>query len=165
VKKRCNIQTIIILSRVARHYCALILLKKLFKCNVKLVISENKKIRAEKMRCNHENCGDREKIWLTFKYNGRERGLKPHLYCAKCGLIKNGSSDKPRRMGYYINKITVIGKEIKITKVQMRLVSIELEKRGIDDAYGMNSHDQEEIFIEVLRHYVNVSEQIIRRFL
>ena len=117
------------------------------------------------MRCDHESCGDSEKVWLPYKCNGRERGLKPHVYCAKCGLVKNTSPDKPHRMGYYINIIAAMSKEIKITKVQMRLVSIELEKRGIDDIYGMDSYNQDEIFIQVIKQYVNVGEQIIHRFL
>jgi hypothetical protein len=68
-------------------------------------------------------------------------------------------------MGYYINIIAAMSKEIKITKVQMRLVSIELEKRGIDDIYGIDIYNQEKIFIEVLKQYINVREQVIRSFL
>jgi hypothetical protein len=117
------------------------------------------------MRCEHESCGNNEKIWLPYKYHDRERGLKPHLYCTKCGLVKNASPDKPRRMGYYINIMAAMSKEIKVTKVQMRLISIELERRGIDDVYGIDRSNQEEIFIEVMRRYINVSEQTIRKFL
>lgn len=115
--------------------------------------------------CEHRDCGNKEKVWLPYIYRGLERGLKPHVFCTKCGLVKSASSDKPRRLGYYTNIIAMLGREIKVTKVQMRLISLELERRGIDDIYGIDRHCQEKLFIEVVRQYVNVSEQIINSFL
>ena len=53
--------------------------------------------------CEHKISGSREKIWLTYYFEGRERGLKPHPYCIECGLIKNLSSEKPLSIGYFMN--------------------------------------------------------------
>lgn len=117
------------------------------------------------MSCKHVNCGTKEKVWLQYVYQGRERGLMPHVYCTKCGLVKSASSDKPRRLGYYINIVAMLGKEVKVTEVQMRLISMELEKQGLDDIYSMDRHCQEKLFIKVVKQYVNVSEQIINKFL
>lgn len=117
------------------------------------------------MGCNHINCGSKEKIWLNYTYHGLERGLKPHLYCKHCGAIKSESSCKPRRFGYYINIIAEIAKEFKITKVQIRLISVELQRSGFDDFYSMDNSIQEKIFIETVRKYVNLPEQAIKQFL
>lgn len=117
------------------------------------------------MRCNHKSCGNAEKVWLPYEYMGREQGLKPHLFCKDCGLLKNESSEKPRRIGYYINTIVDIGKEVKITKVQMRLICKELERQGIEDNYGMDKHMQENLFTDVVKRYVSVSDEAICRHL
>ncbi len=117
------------------------------------------------MSCNHANCGTKDKVWLPYVYHGRDRGLMPHVYCIRCGLVKSASSDKPRRLGYYINVISTLGKEVKVTKVQTRLIFLELERQGIDDIYSMDRCCQEKLFIETVKKYVNVSEQIIRKYL
>ncbi len=116
------------------------------------------------MRCNHNSCGDREKVWLPYKYNNLDRGLKPHLYCTHCGVVKTSSSDKPRRLGYYINIVAALSNEIKVTKVQMRLISLELQKLQIDDIYSIDRRLQEKLFIEAVQKYVRISEQYIRKF-
>jgi hypothetical protein len=114
------------------------------------------------MGCNHESCGDADKVWLLHTYRGLECGLKPHPYCAKCGEVKNLSSEKPRNIGYYINAVAALSKEVKIAQVQMRLLCQEMEKAGLDDAYGMDREQQERLFIEILKRCLNVSENSIR---
>ncbi len=117
------------------------------------------------MGCDHRDCGTKEKVWLSYSYKGLQRGLKPHLFCVKCGLVKSSSSDKPRRLGYYINIIADLSKTVKITKVQMRLISMDLEKNGIDDIYSMDKCCQEALFTKIVRQYINIPEQAIYRFL
>lgn len=117
------------------------------------------------MACNHNSCGDKEKVWLPHKYHGLDRGLKPHLYCTRCGMVKIVSLDRPRRLGYYINIITGLAKEFKITKVQIRLIAIELQKLGVDDIYSMDKRIQERIFVETVRKYSNLPERVIKQFL
>ncbi|NPV63884.1 MAG: hypothetical protein HPY61_14885 [Methanotrichaceae archaeon] len=114
---------------------------------------------------NHRSCGNQEKVWLPFEYMGREQGLKAHLFCTKCGLVKNGSSDKPRRLGYYINLVAELGKEVKVTRVQMRLISLDLQKRGVDDVYTMDKCMQEKIFLETVKQYLNISDSVISSYL
>jgi len=58
-----------------------------------------------------------------------------------------------------------MSRDFRVTKVQMRLISKELERCGIDDNYGIDRHQQEELFIDVVQRYLNVQEQIIRGFL
>ncbi len=117
------------------------------------------------MGCEHRDCGSKEKVWLPYNYRGLECGLKLHAFCIKCGLVKSSSSDKPRRLGYYINIVAGLSERVKITKVQMRLISMDLEKEGIDDVYSMDKCCQETLFIEVVRRYVNISDRAIREYL
>lgn len=111
--------------------------------------------------CEHNSCGSQEKVWLPYFYNGRERGLKPHPYCADCGLVKNLSSDRPHAIGFYMNVIASLGKFYKISKVQIRLMVKEMEKLELCDSYGMDKQQQEKLFIEIARRTLNVPERAI----
>jgi len=97
--------------------------------------------------CEHKTCGSSEKVWLPFLYRGMECGLKPHPYCAECGLIKNLSSEKPRKAGFYINVISTLSNRTKISQAQMRLISQELD-RSLDDGYGMDRFMQDALFFK-----------------
>lgn len=109
-------------------------------------------------RCKHESCGTAEKVWLPYEFEGRSRGLKLHSYCILCGVVKNVSSDKAKRMGYYTNTLARLG----ITEVQRRLIIKELERMDFDDAYSMTGSEQEEVFINVVQKYSKVPEDRIR---
>ena len=111
--------------------------------------------------CVHKNCGTREKVWLPYLYQGRERGLKPHPYCAECGLVKNLSSERPRQIGYFINLITELGKHHKIAKVQIRLMVLEMQNQSLNDSYGMDRQQQEKLFVEIAKRCLNVPERAI----
>ncbi len=99
--------------------------------------------------CKHESCGVTENIWLPYKYDGRSRGLKSHPYCIHCGVVKNISTDRAKPMGYYMNRLT----RMSITKVQMRLIVKELERRNFDDSYFLTRSDQEKLLNQVLQKY------------
>ncbi len=113
------------------------------------------------MGCEHKSCGGSEKVWLPYYYDGRVRGLKPHPYCIDCGLIKNLSSDRPHTIGYYMNILSELSKLYKIAQVQMRLVSQEFEKQGLEDSYGMDRQQQERLFMEIVKKYMNVPERAV----
>ena len=80
---------------------------------------------------------------------GKDRGLKPHLYCVECGLVKSLSSDKSRKIVFYINIVAASGERLNISQAQMRLVSIELQDAGLDDSYGMDRYQQEVLFTQI----------------
>jgi hypothetical protein len=102
---------------------------------------------------------------LPYTYQGRECGLKAHPYCVECGTIKNLSSDRPRNVGYYINLIATLSKEFKIAQVQMRLVAQEMERCGIEDLYGIDRQQQEKLFIDIVKKFLNVPEKAVSRLL
>jgi len=111
--------------------------------------------------CAHRDCGTQEKVWLPYFYKGRERGLKPHPYCAECGLVKNLSSERPRQIGYFINLIAKIGNRYKIAQVQVRLMVLEMQQQGLEDSYGMDRQQQEKLFLKIAKRCLNVPERVI----
>jgi hypothetical protein len=115
--------------------------------------------------CNHKNCGTREKDWLPYFYQGRERGLKPHPYCTECGLVKNLFSERPRQIGYFINLIAELGQHYKIAQVQVRLTVLEMQQQGLDDSYGIDRQQQEKLFVEIANRCLNIPERIIAEIL
>jgi hypothetical protein len=115
--------------------------------------------------CEHKISGSKEKVWLPYYYEGRDRGLKPHPYCIECGLIKNLSSERPRRIGFFMNVIAELGKRHKIAQVQIRLIALEMEKQSLDDIFGMDRLQQEKLFIEITTRILNVPKKAVKELL
>lgn len=111
--------------------------------------------------CEHKSCGNVEKVWLPYVFMGRECGLKPHPYCAECGVVKNLSSERPRGIGFYVNVIVALSKSYRIAQVQMRLISLEMEGLELDDHYALDRHQQEKLFLDIVKKYVNVPESTL----
>jgi len=117
------------------------------------------------MKCEHVSCGTSEKIWLPYSFRGKERCLKPHYYCTKCGLVKTNSSDNRRSIGYYINLVSNIGRYYKVTQIQMRMISMNLENESMDDPYGLDRTMQDKLFIKILKKYINLPENFLLEML
>ena len=115
--------------------------------------------------CEHKISGSKEKIWLPHYFEGRDRGLKPHPYCKECGLVKSLSSDRLHSIGYFMNIIAELGKHHKISQVQTRLIALEMEKQSISDAFGIDRHQQEILFIEITTRILNVSARSVTQLL
>ena len=115
--------------------------------------------------CEHKISGSKEKVWLPYYYEGRDRGLKPHPYCMECGLIKNLSSERPRRIGFFMNVIAELGKHYKIAQVQIRLIAQEMEKQSLEDKFGMDRLQQEKLFIEITTRILNVPKREVKELL
>jgi len=115
--------------------------------------------------CTHRSCGTKEKVWMPYIYEGRARGLKPHPYCAECGLVKNLSSERPHQIGYFINVIAQLGQHYKITKVQVRLLVLEMQRQNLEDSYGMDRSQQENLFMDLAKKYLNIPERVIAEML
>jgi hypothetical protein len=115
--------------------------------------------------CEHQISGSKEKIWLPYYYEGRDRGLKPHPFCTECGLIKNLSSDRPRSIGYFMNVIAELGEHYKIAQVQTRLIVLEMEMQSMDDRFGIDRQQQEKLFIEITTRILNVPARAVSELL
>jgi hypothetical protein len=83
----------------------------------------------------------------------------------ECGAVKNLSSERPREMGYYMNVIADLGCKTKISQSQIRLIAKEIERLELDDKYAMDRHQQEKLFIEIVRKYIHVTKQAISNLL
>jgi len=114
--------------------------------------------------CNYKIHEEQEKVWPAHRSAKLESGTWPQPYSSKPGL-SGISANKPRRLGYYINIIAKMSKEIKVTQAQMRLIALELQKKDIDGILIMDKCGQERLFIETVRRYVNVPEEAVREFL
>jgi len=115
--------------------------------------------------CSHRSCGTEQKIWLPVRNDGKSE-VVPHPWCIKCGMVKNISSDRAKKMGYWINILSYISNRFNITQAQKRLVVKELESYdGFDDAYSMRGSSQQKIFVEVVKKYLNIREETIYSFL
>jgi hypothetical protein len=79
----------------------------------------------------------------------------------ECGAVKNLSSERPRNIGYYLNVIAEMGLMIKISKVQVRLIVQEMERLEFDDKYALDRQQQEKLFIEIIKKYLDVPEHVI----
>lgn len=115
--------------------------------------------------CEHNLSGSREKIWLPYYFEGRERGLKPHPYCTECGLIKNLCSDRLRSIGFFMNLIADLGQRHKIAKTQVRLIALEMERLRLDDNFGMDRQQQEDLFVDIAVKILNVPPRSVLELL
>ncbi len=51
-----------------------------------------------------------------------------------------------------------------MAKAQIRLMALDMKNYDIDDNYGMDRHQQEELFIKIVQKYANVPDWVLRRF-
>lgn len=120
------------------------------------------------LKCDHIDCGTRDKIWLPHKVRDLPKGLKSHPFCIKCGMVKNIGSDRAVGSGYFINVISRIEKYIKIpgASVRMRLLVKDLEKiEDFEDTYSMSRFEQEKVLINLIKKYYQIPEKTIINFL
>lgn len=128
------------------------------------------------VKCYHENCGREDRIWLprdikTSDYmsiNGKDlifNDIALHHWCIKCGCIKNISDDQPKKIGHWINILSIITKKFKISQTQKRLVLKQLESyEYFDDIYGITGSIQKEVFINTVRKYCGLNERTINSY-
>jgi len=90
-----------------------------------------------------------------------------HPYCGDCGTVKNVSSDRGRKLGYFITSLSRLKKRLgnkgyRVTDVQIRLISKELEEfPEFTDYWWITFSRQRELFVEIVRKYIRVSPQAI----
>lgn len=112
--------------------------------------------------------------WLPLLRNLSKMTLAPHPYCDKCGLVRNVGPDRPRKLGYYVDKLSEIEKYLKnedskggknkLTEAQKRLIVKEMENEEIfNDLYGVMESTQEKRFIEIVQKYrSDIEERVIK---
>ncbi|MBS3781581.1 MAG: hypothetical protein KGY66_03755 [Candidatus Thermoplasmatota archaeon] len=124
--------------------------------------------------CPHmSNDGD----WLPLLRRDTELTLSLHPYCENCGLVRNVGPDRPRKLGYYVDKLSELENYLKnedskkgknkLTEVHKRLIVKEMEEEKVfNDLYGVLASTQEEKFVEILKKYrPDLEECVIRYYL
>ncbi len=112
------------------------------------------------MDCVHES---NRKDWVKMQ-NGI---MKLHPYCNKCGTVKNVSSDKGKKISYFVETLSRLRKILekrgyKVSEAQIRLIVKELsEIEGFDDVWWITFSKQKEIFIRIVRKYIRVSKDLL----
>ena len=128
------------------------------------------------VRCHHDSCGREDRIWLPnnaissydmgFTDNkGKSCDVSLHYWCVLCGCVKDISDDRPQKMGYWVNILSSISKEYKVTQSQKRLVVKELESyEYFDDIYGITGSSQRDVFVKAVKKFCGISERAINSF-
>lgn len=114
--------------------------------------------------CAHHVCGKEQRIWIHTKdsYSSVEK----HLYCTQCGTVQNLSDDRPKALGYWMNKLGWIGFELGLSQCQKRLIATELEKNPyLNDTFGSFGSGQEELFLQIVSSYCDLSKLDCQRIL
>jgi len=115
----------------------------------------------EKPICRHRSIDD---DWLPLLRRKSEMTLAPHPYCNKCGLVRNIGPDRPRKIGFYVDKLSELerylknedskGGKSKLTEAQKRLIVKDMaEQEVFNDLYGVLASTQKDKFIEIIRKY------------
>ena len=117
------------------------------------------------MICNHESCSREKRIWLPIDHysNGTDASL--HHWCIHCGLVKNISDDRAKRMGYWMNILSKISYHFSFTQCQKRLIANELRSYDqFEDGYGTTGSAQKELFGKIVKKYCNININTIYSF-
>src|SRR3989304_5719732 len=115
------------------------------------------------MKCEHQSCGGKEKVWLPHISREEDHGLRSHPYCIHCGAIKNISSDKPRKIGHYLNVLSEIRKNFRISDAQISLIVNDLNsKEDFEDPYWTTGLSQEKMFLISIKKHCNIQENAIK---
>jgi hypothetical protein len=113
------------------------------------------------MPCEHKSSNSKD--WMEMP-NGI---LKLHPYCSKCGVVKNITSDRGKKLSYFISALsrlrkTLENKGYRISDAQIRLIVKELtEIEGFEDTWWITFSKQKEIFVNVVQKYIRVSKDVI----
>ena len=111
--------------------------------------------------CMHQSCGAEKFIWLPVTIE--EKGdIMPHPWCTRCGVVKNISQSKGKKMGYWMNLLANIVRRFAISQAQKRLIAKELQAYdGFDDVYAITFAAQQRIFTDIINRHCKLSKNIV----
>jgi len=106
--------------------------------------------------CSHKVCGKEKNIWFPTK--DRYSSVKRHVYCINCGRIQNISDDRPRPVGYWMNKLGSLSFDLDLTQCQKRLIAKEIENTEyFHDTFSSFGSGQKALFIKIVSSYCDAS--------
>jgi len=117
------------------------------------------------MPCLHKSCSYEDRIWLPIRDDLSSDAVL-HPWCINCGLIKNISDDRSRKIGYWMNILSKISNRFSITQCQKRLIANEITASNeFGDTYGITGFSQKEMFIKIIKKYCNINHNTIDAFI
>lgn len=107
--------------------------------------------------CTHQVCGKEDRVWLSDTPD-KFGSIEQHTWCTECGLVQNRSEDRPKKIGYWMNKLGSICYELGITQAQKRLMAKKIEEEAyFQDSFGSYGSGQQELFIQIISKYCDTS--------
>jgi len=106
--------------------------------------------------CSHQICSKEKSIWFPTKdlYSSVEK----HLYCTNCGVIQNITEDRPKAVGYWMNKLGSLSVELGLTQCQKRLIAKDIEMNSyFHDTFSSYGSSQKKMFIHIISSYCDTS--------
>jgi hypothetical protein len=114
--------------------------------------------------CSHKVCGKERNIW--YPTADRYSSIKRHKYCVECGNIQNLSEDRPRPLGYWMNKLGVLCFQLDLTQCQKRLIAKEIEgTEYFQDSFSSFGSGQKALFIKIVNRHCDASSVDFDSFL
>jgi len=122
-------------------------------------------------KCSHCSTDD---DWLPLLRDRSKMTLALHPYCDNCGLVRNVGPDRPKKLGYYVDKLSELerylkqedskGSHNKLTEAQKRLIVKDMKDHEVfNDLYGVMASTQREKFIDTVQKYrPDIEERVIR---
>ncbi len=106
-------------------------------------------------KCKHISCNHKDKIWISEE---NSYDIKRHPWCINCGVVKNISTDRPKKLGFWMNILSRLSNSHKIKKCQIRLISKELQESDLfNDLYSISGSSQKKLFLGVIKKYTNLN--------
>ena len=113
----------------------------------------------------HRHVSAPERHWLP----AHNHLLAPHPSCRVCGLVKNLSPDRARKIGYFVNVLSEMRKHRGgklLSDAQVRLILLELQKvDNFEDDYYVTFQAQKSVFVNAVRKYSSLSPGFVESFL
>lgn len=120
-----------------------------------------KRVREGMVTCTHQSCGYGERLWLPTAEDTRS-DARPHPWCVRCGLLKNISDDRPKKLGYWMNILAKISHDFSLKQCQRRLLSKQIADMDcFHDLYGVTFSSQQQVFLSSLKKLIRVNEQAV----
>jgi hypothetical protein len=112
-------------------------------------------------QCSHSECGKEDQVWLSSL--GINYGdIKKHPWCKKCGVVKNLSDDQPKKIGYWMNELSIISNKLSLKKCQKRIIVKKIESyECFQDTFGTFGSDQKDIFIKIISESVKIHKSTL----
>ena len=116
-------------------------------------------------KCLHISCSRDKRIWIHLD-NQSSKEVKLHPWCINCGVVKNISDDKSRKLGHWVNVLSRISKSFSLKQVQKHRIVQELASHELfNDEYFISGNSQKALFIKIVKKYCHIKGNSLESFI